>query len=323
MIIFLFNQLSYNKIYKNCNSNYKKVNRMSKMSEVMESAIKRKNYKESTSDKDKAREYLEKRSLEEDEKYEIPRLIYRTKVKREEMFGCPMLTFNELESTERCIMYLHGGAYVSEIQLPHITFCDKLAKKANATVFAPIYPLAPNHTYEETYEIVEKLYDMMLKLKKPITIMGDSAGGGLSAAFCEYLSSNELTQPEHLILISPWVDVSMSGDYDDYIDLDPMLGVDGLVEVGKVWAGDLDTTDYRVSPLFGDINGLPQTTIFVGTHEVLYPDILKFYNKLKDSGIDAELIVGEGMIHVYPIYPLVPESKEAFKKIVETILDEG
>lgn len=91
---------------------------------------------------------MEKRSAEEDETYEIPKLPYRTKVKSKEMFGCQIVIFNESTTTERIIFYLHGGAYVNEITNLHIAFCDKLAEKVNATVFAPIYPLAPNHTYE-------------------------------------------------------------------------------------------------------------------------------------------------------------------------------
>ena len=294
---------------------------MSKMSKVMESTLKHKDYKERSSDVNKTEEHLEKRSLVEDEIYELPKRISRTKIKNEQKFGCQMLIFNESEETENIILYLHGGAYVNEITNLHITFCDKLAKKVNATVYAPIYPLAPNHTYEETYQIVEKLYEFILEFNKPITIMGDSAGGGLSAAFCEYLAENELAQPRYLILISPWLDVSMSGDYEDYKDVDPMLGVDGLREMGKAWAGNLDPKDYKVSPLYGDVKKLPQTTIFVGTHEVLYPDIIEFYNKLKDNGIDVELNVGEEMSHVYPLYPLVPEAKEALNHIVDIILD--
>ncbi|WP_407413755.1 alpha/beta hydrolase fold domain-containing protein [Methanobrevibacter sp.] len=294
---------------------------MSKMSKVVETTLKHKGYKEHTGNKDGADEYMEKRSAVEDETYKIPKLLYHTKVKSKEMFGCQMIIFNESLNAEYNILYLHGGAYVSEIQVPHIIFCDNLAKKVNATVFAPVYPLAPNHTYDETYKIVESLYDLMLKFEKPITIMGDSAGGGLSASFCEYLKTNDLTLPEHLILLSPWVDISMSGDYDEYIDLDPMLGVDGLREMGEAWAGDLDTKDFRVSPLFGDMEKLPQTTIFVGTHEILYSDVVKFYNKLKDNGIEVELIVGEEMPHVYPLYSGVPEAKEAFNHIVEVIRD--
>ena len=294
---------------------------MSKMSNIMESALKHKEYKETTDDENEANELMEKRSLDEDEPYEIPKLLYHTKVKSKELLGCQMIMFNESTTTERIILYLHGGAYVNEMANLHIIFCDKLAKKVNATVFAPIYPLAPNHTYEETYNIVENLYGLILKFNKPVIIMGDSAGGGLSASFCEYLGENDLTQPKHLILISPWVDVSMSGDYEEYEELDPMLGVDGLREMGEAWVGDLDLKDYRLSPLFGDIKMLPRTTIFVGTHEIFYPDIIKFFNKLNDNGIDVEVNIGEEMTHVYPLYPMVPESKEAFKHIVEVILD--
>lgn len=292
---------------------------MSKISKIVETALDKK-HREYVDDASKAAEHMQERSLEEDETYEIPKMIYHTKVESRDLFGCQMVIFNEGEDIERLVIYLHGGIYVNEIKLPHITFCDKLAKKINATVFAPIYPLAPNHTYEETYQIVENLYRDLLKMNKPIIIMGDSAGGGLSAAFAEYLMVKDLPQPENLILISPWLDVSMSGDYDE-VEFDPMLGVDGLREMGETWAADLDSKDYKVSPLFGEVNGLAKTTLFVGTHEIFYPDVVKFYNKLKDSGVDAELNVGEGMTHVYAIYPLVPESKEAFKHIVETILD--
>lgn len=179
------------------------------MSKIVEKALDKK-HREYVDDAGKAGEHMQERSLEEDEHYEIPKMIYRTKIESKELFGFQTVVFNEIEDSERLVIYLHGGIYVNEIKLPHISFCDKLAKKVNATVFAPIYPLAPNHTYEETYEIVENLYRHLLEMKKPIIIMGDSAGGGLSAAFSEYLIVNDLPQPENLILISPWLDVSMS-----------------------------------------------------------------------------------------------------------------
>lgn len=291
---------------------------MSIMSKIVATVLKIR-HREYVDDADKAAEHMQERSLEEDEYYRIPKMLYRTKVESKDMFGCQMLTFNDIDSAERLVIYLHGGIYVNEIRLPHIIFCDKLAKKVNACVFDPIYPLAPNHSYEETYEIVEKLYDYFLTLKKPVIIIGDSAGGGLSAAFSEHLAVKNKPQPENLILISPWVDVSMSGDYD--VEFDPMLGVDGLRKMGETWAGDLDPKDYKVSPLFGQVSKLPKTTLFVGTHEIFYPDVVKFHDKLKNNGVDAELIVGEEMTHVYPVYPLVPESKEAFRKIGEIILD--
>lgn len=292
---------------------------MSKMSRIVETALDKK-HREYVDDAGKADEHMQERSLEEDELYKIPKMLYRTKVESRDLFDCQMIVFNEDEDAEYLVIYLHGGIYVNEMRRPHISFCDRLAKKISGTVFAPVYPLAPNHTYDETYEIVENLYRHLLTMDKPIVIMGDSAGGGLSAAFAEYLADNDLPQPKNLILISPWLDVSMSGDYGD-VEFDPMLGIDGLREMGETWAGDLDPKDYRVSPLFGEGSELAKTTLFVGTHEIFYPDVVNFYNRLKDEGVDVELNVGEGMTHVYAIYPLVPESKEAFNHIVETILE--
>ncbi len=292
---------------------------MSKRSKIIETVLE-KTHREYIDNADKAKEHLTERSLEEDEPYEIPKRIYHTKVESKDMFGCQMILFNEIEDAEHLVIYIHGGIYVNEIRLPHISFCDNLAKKINACVFTPIYPLAPNHTYKETYEIVEKLYNHLLTMNKPIIIMGDSAGGGFTASFCEYLAVNNLPQPKNIILISPWVDVSMSGDYDD-VEYDPMLGVEGAREMGKSWAGDLDPKDYRISPLFGEVSKLPKTTLFIGTHEIIYSDVIKFYDKLKDNGVDVELNVGEEMSHVYPLYPFVPESKEAFNHIVEILLE--
>ena len=293
---------------------------MSRMSKIVEIGLERK-YKEVFEDVGSADEYLEKKALAGDMRYKLPKLVYRSRAEIRDMFDCQVVVFNGTDDFERIVIYLHGGAYVDEITLSHIIFCDKIAKKTNSCVFAPLYPLAPNHTFEETYAIVEKLYRHALEMEKPITVMGDSSGGGLSAAFCEFLADTDMAQPERLILISPWVDVSMSGDYGDFVETDPIYGVDGLREMGRAWAGDSDMKDYRVSPMFGDVSGFPQTTIFVGTHEQLYSDIVKFHDKLKDNGVDVELIFGEGMTHVYPIYPLVPESKEALNRIVEIILD--
>ena len=296
---------------------------MSRMSKVMESALRHSDFKKETGDTKTAIEKMEKRSADEDETYTLPKRRYQSEVRSMQMFGCQMIVFDGSESTQNVVIYLHGGAYVSEITLLHIAFCDKVAKKANATVIAPIYPLTPNHTYDETYEIVEKLYKSLLESEKPVTVMGDSAGGGLTAAFCQYLGENSIEMPERQILISPWVDVSMSGDYSGYDEKDPMLGVDGLREMGKAWSGDLDMTDYKVSPLFGNTDNQPKTTIFIGTHEIFYPDVMKFADKLKKSGVEVDLNVGNEMSHVYPLYPMVPEAKDAADKIIRTISQSG
>ena len=92
----------------------------------------------------------------------------------------------------------------------------------------------------------------------------------------------------------------------------------GLVEMGKCWAGNLDLRDYRVSPIFGDISCLQNVCLFVGTREIFYPDVTDFYEMLQELGINTELVVGEGLNHVYPHYP-IPEADDAFDQVCDFI----
>ena len=89
--------------------------------------------------------------------------------------------------------------------------------------------------------------------------------------------------------------------------------------MGEVWANGLDLTDPRVSPLYGDLSGLPHVTLTVGTWEVLYPDIMLLKEKLDQAGTACDLIVGERMIHCYPICP-IPEAKAAQSEIWAAIV---
>ena len=97
-----------------------------------------------------------------------------------------------------------------------------------------------------------------------------------------------------------------------------MLSFYGLKEMGKLWAGNLDIKDYKVLPIYGDISNLKDVYLFVGIREILYLDVTKFYDKLQDNNITSKLYVGEGMNHVYPVYP-IPEAKEALKQICDII----
>jgi acetyl esterase/lipase len=158
----------------------------------------------------------------------------------------------------------------------------------------------------------------MLDFDSNITLMGDSAGGGFILSFCQFIKTISLPQPEHIITFSPWVDISMSNSpYDD--EDDPILGEIGLREIGKSWAGKLDTHDYKVSPLFGDVSNQAPTLIFAGDSEIFYKDIRLYVEKLKKSDVEVRFITGEGLFHIYPLFP-IPEAKKAFKEIKKEIM---
>lgn len=230
--------------------------------------------------------------------------------------GTQVFTFGD-ENAENTILFIHGGAYVNEINYQHLFYCFLLSRKLNAFVLAPVYPLAPKHSAIETFDVITQLYEKICQ-RNNLILMGDSAGGGFVHSFCQYLKTIGCPQPKQVVTFSPWVDISMSNVPYESED-DPILGDIGLREIGKRWAGDLDTKDYRVSPLFGDNSGLSKTLIFSGTNEIFYKDISEYVENLKRDGVDIKFVTGEGLFHIYPMFPM-PEAKKAFNKIKKEII---
>ena len=250
--------------------------------------------------------------------YTLPRMVYKSKVALEDYEDCKVIRFSPNQEAVKTVIYVHGGAYVSEITQFHVHFCDKLAALGNVNVIASLYGLAPDHTWEEAYPLITSLYLEEVEKGKPVVMMGDSAGGGFVTTFSEFLADQKLPLPEKVCLISPWLDITMPLDYSEIIDNDPMLDVEELRKLGALWAGDLDHMDYKVSPTYGDVAEFPPSLIFAGTHEIFKVDIMEFYKKLQDAGREIQLVIAEKMDHVYPLYP-IPEAKQAMNTILDWI----
>ena len=228
---------------------------------------------------------------------------------------------NEKGVSRYTVFYIHGGAYEMDFIPLHWAFIEKLVKETNALVIAPAYRLVPFGTYKEAYDLIVPVYKKYCEVhpEKKIIMMGDSAGGGLSLALTEYFKAEGIRVPDELILFSPWVDVSMGNEeIKDFISRDPMIGPEEVLPAARAWAGDRDMHDPLISPLFGDLKGLHNVTVFIGTEEVLYPDVTKMFHML-DADVSNELIVGEGMIHCYPLNP-VEEAIPACHKVFHIVM---
>lgn len=230
---------------------------------------------------------------------------------------------DKMDKNQKNIFYIHGGAYIHQPTSFHFKSISYIAEKTDAKVIFPIYPKAPRYNYKESFEKVEKLYrDILTQTSSSnnITIMGDSAGGGFSLGFSMYARDIGLPQPKNIILLSPWLDVNTDNpDIAKYESLDPMLSQFVLNTSGKVWAGGKENMNNPyVSPIFGDFNKLGKISIFVGTHEIFYPDNEKMHNLLEEQSIEHNYYVGDKMNHVYVVFP-IPEAKEAQDKIIEII----
>lgn len=242
-----------------------------------------------------------------DKKDEPVRTIFHT----EEFEGMSMVSIGSDYDDSHIILYIHGGAYVNQLNYQHTLYCYVLSRILKKRIIIPAYPLAPLHDYKEAYTLRYDLYSMLCDEYEHITLMGDSAGGGFILGFSQYLNTKALRQADSIIAFSPWGDLSMSEEYDD--ENDPILGNVGLKMMSERWSDD-EVYNYKVSPLYGDNHNLPRTLITAGTNEIFFQDIKKYYEKLVDDGVDAELIVGEGLFHIYPLFP-IHEAWNIIKKL--------
>lgn len=257
-------------------------------------------------------------SKRKEKKYKLPDVIVKSCLNKMEINKYDVYHFYKKES-DTIIIYLHGGAYVNDPMMFHLKFIDKIVSNINTDVYLPIYPLAPNHTYKETYSLLLNLYRNILYKNKKIVLMGDSAGGGLALGFTLYLRELKIELPNKLVLISPWVDITMSNEeIKKYEKIDPILSSYGLTEIGKIWAGNSDLKDYKISPIYSDMKGLPNTMIITGKRDILYPDIMLLEKKLKDSKVNTTLIMEKKLYHIYPLYNIIKGNK-ALLKIIDYI----
>ena len=265
-------------------------------------------------------ERLKRKKEKGESKYELPEdLSFRSGIEEADFNGMQVFMLNGDAAGDADVLYLHGGAYINPFNVYQWKFMDRLASAADCRVIAPAYHLAPFADYRQAYEDLIGLYREMIKDERRIVLMGDSAGGGLALGFAEALLISGDVLPSQLILFSPWVDASMeNSDIAEYIQVDPILHLDIVKIHGRVWSGGDDTKYWPVSPLYGDMEGLPPVTIYCGTREILYPDILRLMERFDAAGVSARLVAGRGLNHDYPLMPL-PEADKAVREVIELV----
>ena len=228
---------------------------------------------------------------------------------------------NEETTSDKTVFYIHGGGYQNDFSPFHWAFLKKLIDRTGALVIAPAYRLVPFATWKEAFDLILPLYKEYAEAhpERKLILMGDSAGGGLALALTEQMKLDGIRLPDELILLSPWVDATMENPVVPmYAEEDPWLSVPWLKVCGRRWAGDLDPRDDHISPIYGDLTDLSHVTVFSGTREVFYPDLMNFFDRIAKNSTNA-LIIGSGMMHVSPLMP-IPEARSACDTIFERIL---
>ena len=276
------------------------------------------------------------RSMEPLFRHYIPPIGYR--FKKVDVDGVTTEVFSKKKNpSDKVILVIHGGAYISRMMFYYRLLNKRYSKASGGgTVIHYDYRCAPEHLYPAALEDTMKVWDWLLaqgyKEENIITI-GDSAGGNLSVELMMKLHDTGRKQPHAAILMSPWLDMTASGESYVYnYKVDPVFGIRGKTpsaeEVTRLlmqselymWLGDNDRKDPYISPVYGEFDDTyPPILVTVGGYEMLQSDSMTLVDKFKKAGVEANLYVGEGMFHVFNVYQLFPEAQKALRVMCDFI----
>ncbi len=218
-------------------------------------------------------------------------------------------------SSKSHIIYLHGGAYITNGGKIHYKFIKNLVSQTKGIVTYIDYPLAPTshflETIEKTLETINTI--MSNNLEDNFYLMGDSAGGGLSLSMYSLLEEKNIKQ---VFLISPWLDLSMTNPkIEDIENNDFMLNKEVLIDCARKYVGIDDLKTKEASPIYKSLDDSSKINIYTGTYDILYPDIMKF----ETDNPDSFLYEFPKLPHVFPIISNNAEQKAVIKHIVSKI----
>jgi len=203
----------------------------------------------------------------------------------------------------RTILYLHGGGYVLGSPRSHRHMIAHLARAARASAVAINYRLAPEHPFPAAVEDAVSAYRGLLNEGVPassITLAGDSAGGGLTAAALVAIGEEKLPMAGAGVCLSPWTDLTNSAEsYTSRAAADPMVTRSSIERWTEAYLGGADPRTPLASPAHASLRGLPPLLIQVGEDEVLVDDARLLASRAEAAGVDVTLEVWEGMIHVW------------------------
>lgn len=238
-------------------------------------------------------------------------------VSESEIAGVPVLVVQPRGKRHptQVLLNLHGGGFV--LDSGSLTETIPMAALTGRTVIAVLYRLAPEHPYPASAEDALAVYRKLLETYQPrdIVLFGTSAGATLTAQTAVRLKEKGIPMPAALGIFSAISDFSRRGE--SMMHLNPLIGAPPekvlSEEFGKFVGDKKDLNDPMLSPLFADLKGLPPTLLMSGTRDLLFSQTALLHRALLRSGVDADLVVFEGMPHAHWAYLDLPESGEAFE----------
>ena len=201
----------------------------------------------------------------------------------------------------KIFMFMHGGGYYRGSVAATRATVARISAEAKVKCLSIEYRLAPEHPFpaaiDDTYSAYQWLVNEGIS-PKHIIVGGQSAGGGLCLALLLKIKENNISQPLGAVALSPWTDLYQSGETMIKNEkIDPVISKKYLDRFAKLYFPDLKNMSHLASPIIGDLSGLPDILIQVGSAETMLDDSTRFYEKAKKANVNAKLEIWENMFH--------------------------
>ncbi len=238
--------------------------------------------------------------------------------------GAKAVWLSKENSANGVLVYLHGGSYNAGAFKEQWQYLAEMCERTKMAALLIDYRLAPQNPFpaglDDVLVILETLAAIS-DLPEKWFLLGDSAGAGLAVAAFYELREAEISLPKKMILMSGWFDLtSETPEIQQNPNIDPMLSYERMIESARVYIGKEDAKNPLISPLFGDVAGLPPTLVQCGTADLLIWENRRFYQKCRDAGVDVRYEEYPGLFHDFMMVAFLPEARKARKSQTEFLL---
>jgi acetyl esterase/lipase len=243
-----------------------------------------------------------------------------------ELGGVPVISIETgMASHGAVLLWFHGGWYAIGSPLTSAGLSSDLARRIDAKVVSVDYRLAPEHPYPAALQDARAAYRGLLDSgadPRSIAIVGESAGGGLAVALLASLAEAGLAQPGAAVLLSPWTDLTLSGEtMTSMVGIDPVFTRDKVSVRAADYVGSADPADPSISPIFADLRGVSPILIQTGSHEILLDDSIRLARRAAIDDVAVTLDVTPGVPHGFQAFAAMLDEGEAALARVAAFLD--
>lgn len=223
------------------------------------------------------------------------------------------------------ILHLHGGGYVIGSATSSVEYAARLAAAVRGTCMVIDYRRAPEDAYPAALDDAVSAYRALVADGVPaprVLLSGESSGGGLAVATALTLRGAGDELPAGIISICPFADLTLSSpSVTAYDGQDPASNRDSLTAMAAMYIQTHEPTDPLVSPVYGDLSGLPPLFIAATDGEVLYDDATRLAERAEQASVEVTRYFIDDSVHVFPLFKFLPEADEALSRISDWAAD--